>query len=284
MAHADYTEIVNYAAARHVTVVPEIDMPGHTNAALASYAELNCNRVAPRLYTGMRVGFSTLCISLPRTYTFVDDVVRELAALTPGPYFHIGGDEASSTTPADYTTFVNRAQAIVAAHGKTVVGWHDVVYADELPSTVMQYWVTARTHPAVASAVSAGTKVIMSPANRAYLDMKYQNSTKLGLKWAGLIEVQTAYDWDPATQVEGVGESAILGVEAPLWSETIRTSADIEYLAFPRLPALMELAWSPRATHDWPSFQQRLGAQGPRWRIMGMNYYQSGQVPWPPES
>jgi hexosaminidase len=278
---SDYTEIVNYAAARFVTIVPEIDMPGHTNAALASYAELNCDGVAPPLYTGTRVGFSSLCVPLPLTYTFVDDVVREISALTPGPYFHIGGDEAQSTTDEEYTTFVNRAQGIVAAHGKTVVGWHDVVYSDELPSTVLQYWVTATTHPAVADAASRGTKVIMSPANKAYLDMKYTSSTKLGLKWAGLIEVQTAYEWDPANHLAGVGEASVLGVEGPLWSETIRTSADIEYMAFPRLPALMELAWSPRATHNWTSFQQRLGAQGPRWRVMGMNYYQSRQIAWP---
>ena len=278
---AEYAEIVNYAAERFVTIVPEIDMPGHTNAALASYAELNCDGVAPPLYTGMRVGFSSLCVSLPLTYTFVGDVVRELAALTPGPYFHIGGDEASSTTPADYTTFVNRAQGIVAGQGKTVSGWHDVVNADELPSTVLQYWNTSGTNNAVAAAAARGTKIIMSPASKAYLDMKYQNSTKLGLKWAGLIEVQTAYEWDPATFLTGVGEASVLGVEGPLWSETLRTSADIEFMAFPRLPALMELAWSPRSTHSWTSFQQRLGAQGPRWRVMGMNYYQSRQITWP---
>ncbi|HEX6686402.1 MAG TPA: beta-N-acetylhexosaminidase [Candidatus Limnocylindrales bacterium] len=278
---ADYTEIVNYAAARYVTIVPEIDMPGHTNAALASYAELNCDGKAPSLYTGMRVGFSSLCVPLERTYTFVGDVVRELAALTPGPYLHIGGDEAHSTTPAEYATFLNRVQGIVAAHGKTVIGWQEVVNADELPSTVAQYWWKTGTNDVVAQAAARGTRIIMSPANKAYLDMKYRNSTRLGLKWAGLIEVQTAYEWDPATYLTGVGEASILGVEAPLWSETIRTSADIEYMAFPRLPALMELAWSPRSTHDWVSFQQRLAAQGPRWRVMGMNYFSSPQVNWP---
>jgi hexosaminidase len=278
---ADYTEIVNYAAARFVTVVPEIDMPGHTNAALTSYAELNCNGLAPPPYTGMKVGFSSLCISKEVTYKFVEDVVRELAAMTPGPYLHIGGDEAKSTSDADYKKFMNRAQAIVAKHGKTAMGWHDVVYSDFLPSTVMQYWVTARTHGAVADAVYRGAKVIMSPANRAYLDMKYDSSTRLGLKWAGSIEVRTAYDWDPANHVAGVGEAGILGVEAPLWSETTETSADIEYLAFPRLPAVMEVAWSPWSTHNWESFRQRLAAQGPRWRVMGLNHYRSPQVPWP---
>src|SRR5256885_9644980 len=95
---ADYAAIVAYAASRYITVVPEIDMPGHTNAALASYAQLNCNGVAPKLYTGTKVGFSSLCVPLDITYTFVDQVIGEIAALTPGPYLHIGGDEASSTT------------------------------------------------------------------------------------------------------------------------------------------------------------------------------------------
>ncbi|NUR84345.1 MAG: family 20 glycosylhydrolase, partial [Nonomuraea sp.] len=124
---ADYQEIVNYAAARNITIVPEIDMPGHTNAALASYAELNCDGVAPPLYTGTDVGFSSLCVAKELTYTFVDQVLGELAAITPGPYLHLGGDEAASTPAADYRTFMNRVQPL--AHGKTVIGWHDIVNA-----------------------------------------------------------------------------------------------------------------------------------------------------------
>ncbi|GIH06828.1 beta-N-acetylhexosaminidase [Rhizocola hellebori] len=278
---ADYTEIVNYAVIRHLTIVPEIDMPGHTNAALASYAKLNCNGVAPARYTGMKVGFSSLCVGLELTYTFIDNVIGELAALTRGPYLHIGGDEASSTSAADYATFVNRVQGIVAAHGKTVIGFHDVLNATELPSTVAQFWWTTTANATVAQAAGRGTKIIMSPANKTYLDMKYRNSTRLGLKWAGLIEVQTAYEWNPGAHVAGVGESSVLGVEAPLWSETIRTSNDIEYLAFPRLPALMELAWSPASSHNWEAFRQRLAAQGPRWQVMGVDFYPSPQIGWP---
>jgi hexosaminidase len=278
---AQYQEIIAYAAARNITVVPEIDMPGHTNAALASYAELNCDGVAPPLYTGTRVGFSSLCVSKEITYTFIDQVLGELAALTPGPYLHIGGDEATSTQPADYRTFMDRAQAVVARHGKIVVGWHDIADATMLPTTVAQYWGTTRTADPVAT---AGRKVIMSPASRAYLDMKYNPSTPLGLTWAGLIEVQDAYGWDPGSFLTGLPPSQVLGVEAPLWSETIRTSADIEFMAFPRLPALAELGWSPQSTHDWTSFSKRLGDQGPRWRVMGVNYYRSTQIAWPPGS
>src|SRR5262249_42523704 len=93
----DYREIVAYAQRQYIMVVPEIDLPGHTNAALASYPELNCDGVAPALYTGIEVGFSSVCIDKPLTYTFIDDVMRELAELTPGPYLHIGGDEARAT-------------------------------------------------------------------------------------------------------------------------------------------------------------------------------------------
>jgi hexosaminidase len=278
---ADYQAIVAYAAARYVTIVPEIDMPGHTNAALASYAQLNCDGVAPALYTGTRVGFSSLCVPLELTYTFIDDVIRELSAITPGPYIHIGGDEASSTTASDYTYFMGRAQAIVAAHGKTVIGWHDIVHADELSSTVAQFWGTTNTDSAVAAAAANGTKVLMSPANLTYLDMKYTRKVKLGQTWAGLIDVDKAYGWDPGNYLVGVGEASVLGVEAPLWTETIRTQADIEYMTFPRLPAIAELGWSPWSTHGWTGFATRLGAQGPRWHVMGVNYYHSTKITWP---
>ncbi|SEO05267.1 beta-N-acetylhexosaminidase [Actinacidiphila rubida] len=278
---ADYTAIVAYASSRFMTVVPEIDMPGHTNAALASYAPLNCNGVAPPLYTGTNVGFSSLCVSLPLTYTFIDQVVGELAALTPGPYLHIGGDEASSTSASDYTSFIGQVQQIVAAHGKAAVGWHDVTKAPLQPSTVAQFWGTTTTDTNVAAAAANGTKVVMSPANKAYLDMKYTHKTKLGQTWAGLIEVNTAYGWDPGAYLSGVTGSSVLGVEGPLWTETIVTSADIDTMAFPRLPALAELGWSPWSTHDVTAFDQRLAAQGPRWKAMGVSYYHSPQVPWP---
>jgi hexosaminidase len=278
---ADYSTIIAYARSRYITVVPEIDMPGHTNAALASYAQLNCTGVAPKLYTGTRVGFSSLCVPLDLTYTFIDQVIGELAALTPGPYIHIGGDEASSTTASDYASFINRAQQIVAAHGKTVIGWHDIANASLLPSTVAQFWGTTTTNAPLAAAVANGTTVVMSPANHAYLDMKYTRKTKLGQTWAGLVDVNTAYGWNPGAYVSGVGESSVAGVEAPLWTETIVTSADIDYMAFPRLPAIAELGWSPWSTHDVTAFDARLGAEGPRWKVMGVNYYHSTQITWP---
>jgi hexosaminidase len=277
----DYREIVSYASSRFLTVVPEIDGPGHTNAALASYAELNCDGKAPALYTGTAVGFSSLCAPQATTYTFLDDVVREVAALTPGPYFHIGGDEAQSTSATDYATYVDHAQQIVAAHGKTAIGWHQIDSAHPAPGTIAQYWGTAGNETDVAAAAQAGTRLIMSPANRAYLDMKYTSATPLGKSWAGYVEVKPSYDWDPATFVKNVPAAAVLGVEAPLWTETLKSNADLDYMAFPRLPGIAELGWSPEATHDWDAYRVRLAAQAPRWTALGITFYRSPQVDWP---
>jgi len=282
---ADYKEIVDYAASRYLEVVPEIDMPGHTNAALASYAQLNCDGVAPPLYTGTDVGFSSLCVAKDITYAFVDDVIRELAAITPGRYLHIGGDEAHSTSHDDYVKFMDRVRPIVAKYGKTVIAWHQLTGAHPAKGALAQYWglddTSAEEKAQVAKAAQNGTGLILSPADRVYLDMKYTEDTPLGQDWAGLVEVKRSYDWDPGNYLAGAPASAIRGVEAPLWSETIVTDANIDYMTFPRLPGVAELGWSPESTHDWDAYKVRLAAQGPRWDALGIGYYRSPQVPWP---
>ncbi|RII19647.1 Beta-N-acetylhexosaminidase [Streptomyces sp. YIM 130001] len=282
---AEYKDLVKYAASRNLEVIPEIDLPGHTNAALASYAELNCDGVAPPLYTGTEVGFSSLCVDKEITYDFVDDVIREIAELTPGKYLHIGGDEAHSTSREDYIAFMNRVQPVVGKYGKTVVGWHQLTAATPAEGAVAQYWgydaTGAEERKQVADAAKNGTGVVLSPADRSYLDMKYDEDTPLGLSWAGLVEVDRSYDWDPASYLEGVAEEAVLGVEAPMWSETLSESDEVEFMAFPRLPGIAELGWSPAATHDWDTYKERLGEQAPRWDALGVNYYKSPKVPWP---
>jgi hexosaminidase len=270
-----YKEIVNYALSRYVTIVPEIDTPGHTNAALASYAELNSSEEAPALYEGAQVGFSTLWINSEITYKFLDDVVSELAALTPGPYIHIGGDEARSTPEEDYKKFVKRIQEIVLSHGKTPIGWTEIGSAEILPGTIVQHWVGASYQ----DAKRQGAKIILSPANKAYLDMKYDSSSPLGLDWAGFVSVKDSYDWDPGNYIEGLEEEDILGIEAPLWTETIRTMKDIEYMTLPRLLGIAELAWSPK-DQNWEEYRQRLAAHGKRMEAMGINFFKSQDVDW----
>ncbi len=273
---ADYADLVAYGQAQYITVVPEIDMPGHTNAALASYPELNGDGVAPALYTGVEVGFSSLCAGKELTFTFVDDVVREVAALTPGPYFHIGGDEAHSTGPDDYARFVERAQTIVQAHGKQMVGWGEIARIKLLPTSIAHHW-----HSDMARvAARQGVKVIMSPASRTYLDMQYDAATPRGLHWAGYVGVEDAYKWDPAAEVDGLAESDILGVEAPLWSETLQTIGDVEFMGFPRLLGQAEIGWSPGTGRGWDEYRLRLGAHGPRLAALGAHFYPSPQIDW----
>jgi hexosaminidase len=277
---AEYADVVDYAAGRFVTIVPEIDMPGHVNAVHVAYPELTADGqpVAPR--TDAEVGYSSLAAGKEETYAFVETVLKTVADLTPGPYLHIGGDECLSTPPEDYRTFLDRVLPIPGRFGKTVIGWHEIAAADLPEDAIVQYWRIEAADDAVARAAAAGRKVIVSPADRTYLDMKYDAGTRLGLDWAGHVSIERAYDWDPAERLPGVGEESILGVEAPLWSETLRSVDDVRHLTFPRLPAVAELAWSPRESRDWESFRARLAAFGPRWEAAGISFHRSPEIDW----
>jgi hexosaminidase len=297
----DYAALVAYARDRFITVVPEIDVPGHTNAALVSYAELNCDGIAPKPHTGIEVGFSALCVDRDVTYRFLDDVIREIAAITPGPYFHIGGDEVEKLTDEQYGRFIERVQDLVHKHGKRLVGWEEVTKAALAPTSLVQMWRSgAKQGPppwrtaAAGRALQLNVPLIVSPASKAYLDMKYDASTPLGLNWAGTIEVRDAYEWDPGTAYQAPSPDAdagapaampqVAGVEAPLWTETLVTLDDLEFMAFPRLAAIAEVAWSPQAARSWDDFRLRLAAHGPRWAGMGVDFYLSPQVPWPEDA
>ena len=273
----EYKDLVHYAAERYITIIPEIDMPGHTNAALASYGELNCDGKQRDLYTGTEVGFSTLCTDKEVVYKFIDDVVGEISAMTPGPWFHIGGDESHVTPMEDYIPFVNRVQEIVKNHDKQVIGWDEIANATLANGAVVQFW--ARVDNTL-KGIEQGAKVIMSPAKRTYLDMQYDSATTLGLHWAGYVEVDSAYAWDPATLVKGIRQKDILGVESPLWTETITNLKDLEYMVFPRILGHAEIGWTPADQRKWAEYKVRLGKFAPRLNAMNINFYRSPLVPW----
>ncbi len=295
---AEYADLVRYADERFVTIVPEIDVPGHTNAALASYAELNCDGVAPELYTGREVGFSALCPGKRITYEFLDDVIGAIASATTGPWFHIGGDEVRRLTDTEYRDFIARVQGIVGAHGKQVIAWDEAAAADLGPEALVQLWrplwvapgselpdgladAAASLRAEVDTALSAGARMILSPADRMYLDMKYDEDTAIGLTWAGRTSLRTAYAWDPADLFHGIPESAIAGVEATLWSETLGNLDDVEYMAFPRLAAVAEVGWTARSARSWSGFRYRVASHGARWQAMGVNFRRASGVDWP---
>jgi hexosaminidase len=262
----EYAQLVAFAAARGVVVVPEIDLPGHVNAALVAYPELAPPDYSPAPYTGTDVGFSSLDTMSERTYEFVDEVVREVAALTPGPYFHIGGDEAAATV--GYTRFVERVGEIVQRHGKRLVGWEEVAQAKLPPGSIVQHW---KDRKLAERAIAQGASLIMSPGSRTYFDMKYDPTTVLGTTWAGYVGVRDAYEWDPGD---------VLGVEAAVWTETLETFADVELMAFPRLLALAEVAWSPAEQRDWQDFRVRLAEHEPQLAALGVNFFRSPEIPW----
>lgn len=276
----DYAQIVAYADERYITVVPEIDMPGHTNAALSAYPELNCSGAAPAPYCGTEVGFSSLCVTAEATWAFVAGVIAELAVMTPGPFIHIGGDEVRTLSAPEYAGFVERVEGVVTANGKRSIGWGEIGKAAIASTTVLQHWNTTGSDDVVHEAAARGAHIVMSPASRTYLDLKYDEDTELGLTWAGLVEVRDAWDWDPATFVPGLAADAIIGVEAPIFTETMESIEDVESMAFPRLPALAEVGWSAVEGRNWDDFRRRLAAQAPRWDALGLRYYRSPQIDW----
>ena len=300
----DFREIVAHAASRHVTIVPEIDLPGHTHAIGVAYPDLvedpvlndELERtaklwgqklpVAGEPYTGWGVGHSSVRIREERTYDFVRDVLTELSEITPGPYLHIGGDESLGTSAEDFAHFVERVSAMVVELGKTPVAWHEAGAVAEIArGTVGQFW--GAVEPSEAHAAEAahfvrrGGSLILSPSNAVYLDMKYDADFPLGLSWAGLIDVRHAYDWEPADLLD-VPADAILGVEGPLWTETVRSLADAEQLMYPRIAAVAERAWTPADAPErtWDSFRARLGAMAPLWRADGIRFHPTAEIEW----
>lgn len=270
---AAYKEIVDYAAEHHILIIPEIDMPGHTNAASVSYPFLNGNGKELKLYTGIKVGFSTFDTRKDSVYQFIDDVIREIAAMTPGPYIHIGGDESHVTKKDDYRYFINRVESIVQKQGKQMIGWDEVANCDVDSTTVAQYWYGKKNFKA---ALEKNMRVILSPAHKAYLDMKYDSTSIHGLHWAGYIPVDSAYNWSP----ESFGKRNIMGIEAPLWSETIATRSEMEYLAFPRIIGYAELGWTTANNRNWADYRQRLAQQAAYLKRHNINYYRAPEIPW----
>ena len=273
----EYKDIVAYAAKHFITIIPEIDMPGHTNAASVSYPILNGNGKTPKIYTGTEVGFSTFDTRKDTVYAFIDDVVREITAITPGPYFHAGGDESHVTKKKDFIHFVSKVDKIVKKYGKKMIGWDEIVHADIDTSAIAQFWANEEN---AKLAVKKGLKIILSPGKKAYLDMQYDTLSKYGLHWAGYIPVDTGYVWTPERYVKGINKENILGIEAPLWSETVSNMDEVEYLAFPRMIGYSELSWSTEENRNWENYKVRLGNQAPYLDKMNVKYYPSELIDW----
>lgn len=266
-----FKDIVRYAADRYVEIVPEFDMPGHSNAALASYGFLNPDGKKKPLYTGTKVGFSSFMTHDEKTYGFIEDVIKEVSEISPSKYIHIGGDEALSTKKADYDYFVGRVASIVKKYGKTPIGWDPIDTSPSIDSSVvLQNWKDSNE-----AARQKNMKIITSVAKKAYLDMKYDETTPYGLNWAGYIPVETAYTWDPT---DFAPKNLVLGIEAPLWTETIPNEKAMDYMIYPRLLGYAEIGWTPKTERNWAEYKNRLKSQEERMRNQGVNFYKDNSV------
>jgi hexosaminidase len=307
----DYQDVVAYAAAHFMSVVPEVDSPGHNNAIIMSEyddtanpllnghpQDINCSVNNPPQwnFTG-DVGYSALCPESENSFTIYHAIISQLAAMSTSPYFHVGGDEVPSTVLSQdrYAAFLNAEMPLVTAQGKTVMGWAELAGPGTEPpaGSVAEYWNpasgtssgTATAHEAVAKHM----KIVMAPATHAYLDQKYVAGRDgnvpptLGLSWAcdRGCDVDQFYNWDPGGYVTGVTDQDVIGVEGAMWGETVRNLSEIQYLVFPRLIALSEVGWTPQEARDYADFLPRLAAHGPRLTLSGTNFYPSPEVPWP---
>jgi hexosaminidase len=314
-SQAQYKAVVAYAAAHFITLVPEVDSPGHNNAIIMSeYGDtgnpafpadphgINCGQNNPPQWDYTEdVGYSALCPASPDTWAIMTAIIGQLTALTPGPYYDLGGDEVPTSllSASQYADFINKEAPIITGHGKTVMGWADIAGQGTSPpaGSIAEYWQPAGgSSPGTESgreAVAKHMKIVMAPANHTYLDQKYivtpQSSVppSLGMNWACPqgCDVDSAYNWDPGTFVSGVTDSNVIGVEGDMWGETVANLSSVDYMVFPRLLALAEVAWSPSVQRTATSpayrdFLQRLAVQGARLQAARVNFYPSTEVPW----
>ncbi|POH58513.1 family 20 glycosylhydrolase [Arthrobacter glacialis] len=288
---ADYKEIVRYAGENGMVVVPEIDMPGHTTAALHAIPQLNSAGSAPKPLAGQttapfqgsgNVGASTFDADSAATYEFTKEVLTQIAAMTPGPYLHIGGDESHSTPINKYKAMIEAFAAQVKDLNKQVIGWNEYSQATLPAGAVVQYWAGNRQD--VANRVIANnSKVILSPAEKTYIPQKQDASQTAGGTWAcggGGCTLQNHYDWDPGTYLPGVGDDRVLGVETVQWGEWIRGMDQTETYQYPRTLATAEVAWSPQASRKYTDFSKRASTLGGRMALQDLTHFKTAGINW----
>lgn len=318
---AEMAELVEYAAARFITLVPEIDMPGHVGAALRAYPELaptddTSGDVAP----GLAVG--TLDPDRAETWSFVEDVLDAVIPQFPqSAYLHVGGDEAFGMADEAHTAFVERVIALVRDRGRLALGWQEIARASISSDEIVQHWIDSRETAAMmdsealkamvpegmlpliaetlakaehdaARALGMGAKLHISPTSRLYFDRPHaEESTdpaqeemraRVGLPVYPSMSLRHSVEWDPADDTpEVTSDEQIAGVEAAIWCETIATRDELEFMLLPRLGSLAEKAWSSRGATDWSDYADRIAAQSAVWNSHEWAWFAADSVTWP---
>lgn len=275
-------EIVEYARQRFITVIPEIDLPGHMMAALASYPELGCTGGPYEVYQKWGVSDDVLCIGDENTFKFLEDVFDELLPLFPSAYYHVGGDECPkrrwekcpkcqakiealglvkdehhSAEEKLQSYCINRIEKYLNGKGKKIIGWDEILEGGLPPNATMMSW---RSFDAAIKAAQQGHDAILTPCSHVYFDYYQGKDAQLEpLANGGYIPVELVYNFEPIPAILTENERKhIIGAQANLWREYIKTDEQVEYMVLPRLAALSEVLWTEADKKDYPRFRERL--------------------------
>ena len=282
-------EVVEYAKKRFVTIIPEIEMPGHALAALAAYPALGCTGGPYETGKWWGVFDDVFCAGNEETFKFLSDVLEEVCALFPGTYFHIGGDECPksrwevcpkciqrmkteklNTTHELQSYFIKRAESMLASHGKKLIGWDEILEGGIAPSATIMSW---RGTEGGIAAVKAGHDAIMTPSSDVYFDYYQSDPATEPLAIGGYLPLEKVYAYEPIpAEVTAAESKHILGAQANIWTEYMQTTDQVEYMAYPRVCALAEVVWSSKAQRNWQDFGARLVRHFTRLDAMGLHY------------
>ncbi|MBO0931532.1 beta-N-acetylhexosaminidase [Fibrella aquatilis] len=306
----DIREVVGYAQARNITIVPEIDVPGHSMAALAAYPNLSCSkdtsvRVNPGTQFSEWYADGTFKMLIDNTlnpadenvYVFLDKVFGEVASLFPGQYIHAGGDECYKgyweKDPGCQALmkannfghmedlqgyFMKRVEKIIQSKGKKLIGWDEIIESHD-PNAQLSKDAAVMSWHGVKQGIDAakmGYKVVMTPAPFTYIDYMQSDPTLEPRIYASL-RLKTCYEFEPVP--DGIDSTLILGGQGNLWSEQLSTFAHAEYMSFPRVWALSETFWTPKSRRSWAGFIPRLETQMRRAEAAGINYARAAYDP-----
>lgn len=282
-------EVVRYAAERHITVVPEIEMPGHALAALAAYPNLGCPGTGPyQVAQTWGVFDDVFCAGNDSTFQLLQDVLDEVVPLFPSPYVHIGGDECPKENWKHcprcqerikkeglkdehelQSYFVQRMERYLNSKGKTIIGWDEILEGGLAPNAMVMSW---RGEAGGIAAAKQNHKVIMTPGSHCYLDHS-QSAQEDSLTFGGLTTLEKVYSYEPIPKELNAQQAKyVLGAQSNLWTEYIAYPAKVEYQIFPRMSAMSEVLWSGKAQRNWPDFERRMKTQYQRYELWGANY------------
>ncbi len=281
-------DVVRYAADRHIAVVPEIDVPGHATAAIAAYPQLGV--LDTPLAVSNEWGVNTNLFNVEEsTFAFLEDVLGEVTGLFPGAYVHVGGDEAVKDQwkasarvqqrihelgvkdeAGMQSYLIKRLEKFLAAKHRRLIGWDEILEGGLPEEATVMSW---RGIEGGIEAANQGHDVVMSPSSELYLDYLQTDSPNEPPGRPATITLQQVYAFEPMPDALAADKrSHILGLQANVWTEHMRTFARVQHAVFPRLAALAETAWSPREKKDWDGFAARLPSQLQRYRAMGIGY------------